>query len=90
MGYSKTMLKGRIGYNTIGWPLIVLERAKSDNPNTPVLCEVFGYAHESGSVYYKDIQLTTDETDENAWSDAVRAMGCTLGDIYFKGKLICQ
>lgn len=85
MAYSNKLLKGRIGYNNCGWPLIIMERAKSDNPQTPVLCEVWGYAHECGSIYAGEISL---ETDENLWADAVRAMNGNPADHYFKGKLI--
>ena len=45
--YSNTFLKGRVGF-TGSWPIIVLERARSDKPLTPVMCEVFGWEHESG------------------------------------------
>ena len=85
MAYSNVMLKGRIGYNNYGWPLIVMERAKSDNPLTAVLCEVFGLYHECGSVYYRDISLT-DNQDE--WNAKVREMGHDPFTYYFQGKLV--
>lgn len=85
MAYSNIMLKGRIGYNTIGWPLIVMERAKSDNPQTPVLCEVWGYEHECGSVYYNEIVLAD---DLNAWKEAVIRFNGNPDKHYFKGKLV--
>jgi len=85
MAYSNIMLKGRIGYNSIGWPLIVMERAKSDNPQTPVLCEVWGYEHECGSVYAGEICLTN---DKHRWDNDVRKMNGNPDNHYFKGKLV--
>ena len=78
MAYSDRLTKGRIGY-TGSWPLIIIERAKSDKPLTPVLCEVFGYEQESGSVYAKDITLADDLV---AWQQALA--GRTP---YFTGRL---
>ena len=78
MAYSDRLTKGRIGY-TGSWPLIIIERAKSDKPLTPVLCEVFGFEQESGSVYAKDIRLAD---DLRAWLAALQ--GRTP---YFKGML---
>jgi hypothetical protein len=81
MAYSNKYLKGSIGI-TGNWPLIVLERAKSDNLNTPVLCEVFGIEHESGSCYLMDVGLVTSRMIADSWIEA-------LGDRrpYFKGPL---
>ena len=42
MAYSNTLVKGKRGYNAYGWPLIIMERAKSDRAGTPVCCEVYG------------------------------------------------
>lgn len=84
MAYSDRYVKGAIGY-TGTWPLIVIERAKSDKPLTPVLSEVFGFEHESGSVYLKDIRLTTDLA---GWKEAVRAQGFNPDERYFKGPLV--
>ena len=78
MAYSDKYTKGRIGY-TGTWPLIIIERAKSEKPLTPVLCEVFGFEQESGSVYLKDIRLA-DSMDE--WRTA---LGKRVP--YFKGQL---
>ena len=86
MAWSKRFVKGAIGYNReFEWPLIVIERAKSDAPLTPVLCEVFGFEHESGSVYAKEIRLTTDLA---GWEAAVRASGVEPTERYFKGPLV--
>jgi hypothetical protein len=84
MAYSNKFVKGAIGF-TSSWPLIVIERARSDSPLTPVLCEVFGFEHESGSVYAKDVRLTT---DIEAWNAAVKDQGFDASQRYFKGKLI--
>jgi hypothetical protein len=87
MAYSNTMLKGRIGYNNYGWPLIVMERAKSDKAGTPVLCEVYGLEHECGSVYNHQIRLTDNLP---AWEDSLRVLGHNPKDMYFKGKLLLK
>ena len=60
MSYSNVLVKGKRGYNSFGWPVIVMERAKSDKPMTPVLCEVYGLEHECGSVYAGELSLTND------------------------------
>ena len=83
MAYSNTFLKGRVGF-TGDWPVVVIERAKSDKPLTPVLCEVFGYAHESGSCYLKDISLVPLDT----WLQQFQESGHQVSEIYFKGNLI--
>lgn len=83
MAYSNYWLKGRIGFQG-PWPIIVMERAKSDKPETPVLCEVWGHAHECGSVYARDLYLT-DDADE--WVAAVEQYGGTPEKRYFKGAL---
>ena len=66
-------VEGAIGFTSGSWPLIVIERARSDAPLTPVLCEVFGFEHESGHVDLKDITLTTDLA---AWEQALREDRC--------------
>ena len=84
-GYSDTYLKGRIGYNTVGWPLIVTERARSDKPLTPVPCEVWGLEHEMGSVYLNEITLTD---DLHTWERRVQHFSGDPAKRYFKGKLL--
>jgi len=83
--YSDKLLKGTIGYNHFGWASLVMERAKSDNPLTPVLCEVWGFEHECGSMYHKEFTPTD---DFEAWKLAVAREGGTIDDRYFKGSLI--
>uniref|UniRef100_A0A6M3LYR0 Uncharacterized protein n=1 Tax=viral metagenome TaxID=1070528 RepID=A0A6M3LYR0_9ZZZZ len=85
MAYSNRLLKGVIGFNPMGWASIVMERAKSDKPSTPVLCEVWGMAHECGSMYYEEFTPTK---DIEAWKNAVIASGGNPDDRYFKGDLI--
>ena len=68
-----------------GWPLVIIERAKSEKPLTPVLCEVWGLEHESGSVYLKDIYLVS--SVEN-WREIRAAEGHT--SMYFKGQLTAE
>jgi hypothetical protein len=85
MGYSNRILKGTIGYNPMGWASIAMERARSDKPNTPVLCEVWGMEHECGSMYYEEFSPTK---DVEAWENHIKAAGFDPKDRYFKGKLI--
>ena len=87
MPYSNVLVKGRIGYNQYSWPLIIMERAKSDKPNTPVLCEVFGIAHECGSIYANEIELAS---DIEPWEGIVKEMGFDPTKRYFKGILVCN
>ncbi|MFA5298600.1 MAG: hypothetical protein WC389_10395 [Lutibacter sp.] len=83
--YSNIILKGTIGYNPMGWACIAIERAKSDKPMTPIMCEVWGYEHECGSMYRNEFTPTNDL--EN-WKAAVKAYGGDPDQRYFKGKLI--
>lgn len=87
MAYSNRLLKGVVGYNEAGWPSIVMERAKSDKPSTPVLCEVYGLYHECGSMYYNEFKPAM---DMDKWVQAVESneSGDKLKDRYFKGELI--
>lgn len=82
MAYSNRFVKGRVGYSGT-WPLVVVERARSDKPLTPVLCEVWGFEHESGSVYLKDIRLAG---SLESWK-ADRSGQPDGNSIYFKGEL---
>lgn len=84
-GYSDTYLKGRIGFNALGWPLILTERSRSDKPMTPVSVEVWGLEHEIGSVYLNEISLTD---DEKIWREAIRVRGGDPDQRYFKGELL--
>ena len=85
MGYSNKILKGTIGYNPAGWPSIAMERARSDKPGTPVLCEVWGFEHECGSMYIEEFSPTS---DIELWKQNVNQMGGNADDRYFKGELI--
>ena len=85
MAYSNKFVKGAIGFTSGSWPLIVIERARSDAPLTPVLCEVFGFEHESGSVYLKDITLTTQRA---SWEAQITAQGFDVNQRCFKGPLV--
>lgn len=55
------MTKHAIGDVVIanGWPAVVLEANRSEAPNTAVLCAVFGWEIDYGSVYLKDISPST-------------------------------
>ncbi len=51
------MTKYQIGdvVSANGWPAVILEANRSETPNTAVLCAVFGWEVDYGSVYLKDI-----------------------------------
>jgi len=85
MPYSNVLVKGKRGYNTYGWPLIIMERAKSDKPGTPVCCEVYGLEHECGSVYVEEVSITNDVL---TWEQAVKDFGHNPAQRYFKGALL--
>lgn len=84
MAYSNKFVKGAIGWSQRKgfWPLIVIERARSDSPTTPVFAEVFGFEQESGSVYAQEVFLVQDELDALNW---VAALGARRP--YFNGQL---
>lgn len=81
------LAKGTIVYNIIGWPAIVAEatRRKHNTATEPVFCEVWGWHHEMGSVYRKELipALSMDQ-----WKNDVRKMNGDPEDRYFKGDLI--
>ena len=81
------LAKGTIVYNIIGWPAIVAEatRRKHNTAMEPVFCEVWGWHHEMGSVYRKELipALSMDQ-----WKNDVRKMNGDPEDRYFKGDLI--
>ena len=85
MAYSNRLLKGVIGYNPMGWAAVVMERAKSDKPNTPVMCEVWGFEHECGSMYYSEFTPAKNIED---WKSRVRQEGGDPDDRVFKGGLL--
>jgi len=86
-GELPPLAKGTIVYNIIGWPAIVAEatRRKHNTAIEPVFCEVWGWHHEMGSVYRKELipALSMDQ-----WKNDVRKMGGDPEDRYFKGDLI--
>ena len=85
-GELPPLAKGTIVYaNT--WPAIVMERSRRKH-NTwiePIYCEIWGYHHELGSAYRKDIfpALSMD-----VWKSDVGKMGGDPEDRYFKGDLV--
>lgn len=81
------LAKGTIVYNIAGWPAIVAEatRRKHNTAMEPIFCEVWGWHHEMGSVYRKELipALSMDQ-----WKNDVRKMNGDPDDRYFKGDLI--
>lgn len=85
-GELPPLAKGTIVYAN-AWPAIVMERSRRKH-NTriePVYCEIWGYHHELGSAYRKDIfpALSMD-----VWKNDVRKMGGDPEDRYFEGDLV--
>lgn len=69
------------------WPAIVMQssRRKHKTALEPIMCEVWGFAHECGSCYRQDLHPAHDRRE---WEDAVRFHGGDPEDRYFKGELI--
>ncbi len=62
--YSRYMKDGDYGVDiSTGFPLIVRDNCRKHYTR---VCEVFGYFHEFGSVYSKDLRLLTKEEFEIA------------------------
>ena len=60
--YSRYMKKGDYGIDIEnGWPLIVQDNCRTHYTR---VCEVFGFFHEFGSVWAKNIQPLTKEEFE--------------------------
>lgn len=75
-----TFKKGQVGYNRgFGWPLIVTTAYYGKNPNGAVSVEVFGFEHECGSIYAKDI-IKAESVE--SWKSQVNETP------YYKGELV--
>ncbi len=62
--FSRYMKDGDYGVDiSTGFPLIVRDNCRKHYTR---VCEVFGYFHEFGSVYSKDLRLLTKEEFEKA------------------------
>lgn len=79
--------KGTLVFSGGVWPAIVMEaqRRKHKTALEPILCEVFGFAHESGSCYRKDL---TCAMAMKQWRRAVRDQGFDPDKRFFEGELL--
>lgn len=77
--------KGEMIVNIIGWPGIVVEGTRGNNPEIIPLVEMFGFEHETGSIYTNEVvkRLTKKEFDY-----CRSLVGMADEHIYFKGELI--
>lgn len=78
--------KGEMIVNTIGWPAIVMEATRGNDPQIIPMVEVFGFEHECGSIYTNEVAeriLSWEEFD--IWRTKV---GMQNEKLIFKGQLI--
>ena len=77
--------KGEMLINAAGWPSIVMEATRGNNPTIIPIVEIYGFEHECGSCYTNEItsRLTREEFEL-----AKRNLGHGDANQYFKGELI--
>lgn len=77
--------KGEMLLNGAGWPSVVMEGTRGNNPTIINMVEVFGFEHECGSCYTNEIvaRLTKSEFEAHK-----AKMGFADAPLYFKGTLI--
>lgn len=77
-GSYRPLVKGELVYSvSMGerWPAIVLEASRRSVHNVgdePILCEVFGWEHESGSVWRRELIPANDVL---TWVEIGMALG---------------
>ena len=72
--------------NIAGWPGIVMEATRGNDPTIIPMTEIFGFEHECGSIYTNEIMKRVPTVKEfNMWRSKV---GMENEPIYFKGELI--
>ena len=76
--------KGELIANKLGWVGIVIENTRGNDPNI-VMVEMYGFEHESGSIYTSEIAGRITKT-QFEWGK--KAMGYERQSSYFKGELI--
>lgn len=78
--------KGEMILNKAGWPGIVMESTRGNDPEIIPMVEIWGFEHECGSIYTNEVvcRLTLDEFEN------LREQNGYNGEQYFKGKLIVQ
>jgi len=77
--------KGEMIVNTIGWAGIVVEGTRGNDPMIVNMVEVFGFEHESGSMYTNEVARRIGRSE---FEMLVKAQGHAIGDYYFKGELL--
>ncbi len=77
--------KGEMIVNTLGWGGIVTEATRGNDPSIVNMVEVFGIAHETGSMYTNEVAARIGKQELEM---IVKIQGYTLDDRYFKGNLL--
>lgn len=77
--------KGEMLVNTIGWPCIVMEATRGNDPTIINMVEVFGVEHECGSIYTNEIASRINKVE---FEEMIAAQGYEIGKYYFKGTLL--
>ena len=77
--------KGEMIVNMFGWPGIVIEATRGNDPAIINCVEVFGFEHESGSMYTNEVVRRIDKIE---FEKLKKETGHENESIYFKGQLI--
>jgi len=77
--------KGEMLLNVMGWPCIVMEATRGNNPTIIQMVEVYGFEHECGSIYTNEIVARLTKAQ---FEDYKKKMGMENEEQYFKGELV--
>ena len=77
--------KGEMLINVYGWPAIVTEATRGNDPEIINCVEVFGIEHESGSMYTNEVIRRINKAE---FDELRKQMGTDKENIYFKGALL--
>jgi len=78
--------KGEMILNVAHWPAIVMEGTRGNDPEIINMVEVYGFAHECGSIYTNEVIARLTKEDFVAWK---KVNGYDEKEPqYFKGELI--
>lgn len=78
--------KGEMILNTAGWPGIVIEATRGNNPSI-VIVEMYGIEHESGSIYTNEIVKRLNRAEFETYK---ANLGHAQAEKYYKGDLVDQ
>lgn len=77
--------KGELILNVAGWPAIVMEATRGNDPTIIPMVEVFGFEHECGSIYTNEVVQRLNKVEFETY---LKMTGMIAEKLYFKGKLI--